>query len=433
MDLEKYRRLFVDEATDHLGDMMRALTSLESGEGGSAEAIDTLFRMAHSIKGMGASLDYESVALLAHRLEDWMEALRDGERPGDAALALMGEAIRALEGMVGAVDLEATPEAAAPSLLARLAEPPSLEGSAASPEPEPKPEPSTAGTPPPLPRSVRVRIEAVDRFLASVGELMQRQARLEELHRASPLWDQHAEFGEQLDGMEHAVRELRRRALDIRTTPVRRVMERLPRVASELARELGKRVRVELRGEEVEVDRAILDHLDDPLLHLVRNAIDHGVETPDERERAGKDPVATLVLSASSAAGRLRVRLEEDGRGIDVEGVRRRAVERGLLLEMVAEDLPPERICELIFEPGLSTRDSVTEVSGRGVGMDAVKRTIEGLGGSVSLENRVGLGTAIELELPTMAALQRVLVLEVGSERVARDAHSHARAAKLGL
>ena len=415
MDLEKYRRLFVDEATDHLGAMAGALTCLEGGEAGSAEAIDTLFRMAHSIKGMAASLDYESVAILAHRLEDWMEPLRGGDSPGDAALELMGEAIRALEEMVGAVDREATAAPADGGLLARLADPPRRERAV----PAPAAEPGTAGTPPPLPRSVRVRTEAVDRFLASVGELMQRQARLEELHRAAPLWDQHGEFGEQLDGMEHAVRELRRRALDIRTTPVRRVLERLPRVASELARELGKRVRVELRGEEVEVDRAILDHLDDPLLHLVRNAIDHGIETPAQRERAGKDPVGSLLVSASSAAGRLRVRLEEDGRGIDVESVRRRAVERGLLLEMVAEDLPPERICELIFEPGLSTREAVTEVSGRGVGMDVVKRTIEGLGGSVSLENRVGEGTAIELELPTMAALQRVIVLEVGSERVA--------------
>ena len=247
---------------------------------------------------------------------------------------------------------------------------------------------------------------------------MQRQARLEALDRDAPVREMHREFREELAGMEKVVRELRRRALDIRTTSVRRVLQRLPRTASDLARALGKRVTVELVGEEVEVDRAILDHLDEPLLHLVRNAVDHGIEPPAERTSKGKDPVGTIRLSAAQTGGRLHVKLEEDGRGIDLEAVRRRAVERGLLAEMVAEDLSPERICELVFEPGISTRDEVTEVSGRGVGMDAVKRTIENLGGSVSLTNRPGAGTVAEIELPTMVALQRVLVLEVGTERV---------------
>ena len=357
MDLEKYRRLFVDDSTDHLGEMARALATLEGGGSSSREAIDTLFRMAHSIKGMAASLDYASAATLAHRLEDWMEPLRGGAALDPAGLPLIGEAIAALEEMVAAIDEGQQPPDATAELLRRLSEPPTPEPSA--PSRLAQRDSTREVHAPPLPRSVRVRTEAVDRFLSAVGELMQRQARLEELHRDSPLWEGHGEFGEQLEGMENVVRELRRRALDIRTTPVRRVLDRMPRVAAELARELGKRVRVELRGEEVEVDRAILDHLDDPLLHLVRNAVDHGIESPEERERAGKSPFGTIVLSAARVAGRLRVRLEEDGRGIDIEGVRRCAVERGLLLEMVAEDLPPERISELIFEAGISTRDIV--------------------------------------------------------------------------
>jgi len=265
----------------------------------------------------------------------------------------------------------------------------------------------------------RVRTDIVDRFLASVGELMQRQSRLEALYRATPLGEQNRDFGEELASMEHVVRDLRRRALDIRTTPLRRVLERLPRLASELARDLGKRVRVELIGEEVEVDRAILDHLDEPLLHIVRNAVDHGIEMPEDRTRAAKDPVGTIRITARRTGGRLKLSIEEDGAGIDVETVRKRAIERGLLVEMVAEDLPPERICELIFEPGISTRSEVTAVSGRGVGMDAVKRTLEGLGGSITVHDRPGQGTAFEIDLPVMAALQRVLVLDVRSARVA--------------
>ena len=267
-----------------------------------------------------------------------------------------------------------------------------------------------------------MRTEAIDRFLASVGELMQRQARLEELHRSSPIWERSGEFREELDGMERVVRELRRRALDIRTTPVRRLLERLPRVAAELAHVLEKRVEVQLVGDEVEVDRAVLDHLDDPLLHLVRNAVDHGIESPEVRERAGKDPIGRIALSAARVRGRLHLRLQDDGAGIDVEGVRRRAVERGMLPEAVAEDLSTQRLAEFLFEPGMSTKDEVSEISGRGVGLDAVKQKIEALGGTLSVSSEPGQGTCFEIDLPSMVALQRVLVLELGGERVALPA-----------
>jgi len=263
-----------------------------------------------------------------------------------------------------------------------------------------------------------VRTEALDRFLASVGDLLQRQARIETLQRALPYWDGKPEFDEELEAMQRTVRDLRRRALDIRTTPVRRVLERLPRVASELARTLGKSVRVDLIGEEVEVDRAVLDHLDEPLLHLVRNALDHGIESPQERVAKGKSSVGRLTIRAAGGGGRLTLRIEDDGRGIDIEKVRRCAVERGMS-QAVAEDLPVERLGELLFEPGMSTRDSVSEVSGRGVGLDAVKRTVESLGGSVTLVIGPEGGMAFELDLPSMVALQRILILSVGGHRVA--------------
>lgn len=264
----------------------------------------------------------------------------------------------------------------------------------------------------------------MDRFLAAVGELLQRHARLEAIHRASPFWEHKRELGDELAGMSRVVRELRERALDIRTTPVRRVLERFPRVASELAHTLGKRIRVELSGEEVELDRAVIDYLDDPLLHLVRNAIDHGIESPEERTRAGKAETGLIRLSAFQAGGRVRVRVEDDGRGVDVEAVRRRAIEQGRFVEALAEDLPPERILEFVFEPGLTTRSEVTEVSGRGVGLDAVKSSIESLGGSIRVEPGPSGGTAFEIDLPSMVALQRVVVVGTAGERVALPATS---------
>lgn len=242
---------------------------------------------------------------------------------------------------------------------------------------------------------------------------MQRQSRLETLAGGVPPWPALRAFQEELAEMQRAMSELRRRALDIRTTPARRVLERLPRVASELARSLGKRVCVEIHGEEVEVDRAVLDHLDEPLLHLVRNAVDHGIEPPALREQRGKPAVGSIEVHARTEAGRLRLLVADDGRGLDVEAVRRAAVRRGLLPEAVAEDLPLARAAELLFEPGMSTADRVSEVSGRGVGLDAVKRTLESLGGSVSLECTPGQGTRFEIDLPSMVALQRVLIVQV--------------------
>lgn len=248
---------------------------------------------------------------------------------------------------------------------------------------------------------------------------MQHQDRLVALHRKAPIWSGQSDFGEELDAMERVVRDLRRRALDVRTTAVRRVLERIPRVAAELARSLEKRVEVTISGDEVEVDRAVLDHIDDALLHLVRNAVDHGIESPAEREQAGKDPIGSICLEATQAAGRLQLRLIDDGAGIDVERVRARAVESGMLPEAVAEDLPAERVIEYLFEPGLSTKDEVSEVSGRGVGMDAVKRQLESLGGQISVTSIPGAGTTMEIDLPSMVALQRVLIAEVQGGRVA--------------
>jgi two-component system chemotaxis sensor kinase CheA len=417
MDLSKYRALFVEEAGEHLAEMGRSVVALEKAESASEalDAVDSLFRMAHSIKGMAASLDYASVSTLAHRLEDWLEPVRGGARIPPASFDLLYEALRALEQMVEAIATTGVSPPSRDDLVLAFSRRPSPAAPALA---EPRRAAPVASAPA-LPASVRVRAEAVDRFLAVVGDLLQRQARLGALRREVPFWRDHSEFGEELDRMGDAVRELRRRALDVRTTAVRRVLERLPRIASELARALGKRVRVKLEGEEVEVDRAVLDHLDDPLLHLVRNAVDHGLESPADRERMGKDPTGTIRISVRRMGGRVRVRLEEDGRGIDVEAVRRRAIERGVLVAEVAEDLPRERVCELVFEPGISTAAEVTAVSGRGVGLDAVKRTIEGLGGSIAVQSRPGELTAFELDLPSMVALQRVLVAEVAGERVA--------------
>jgi two-component system chemotaxis sensor kinase CheA len=222
-----------------------------------------------------------------------------------------------------------------------------------------------------------------------------------------------------LDRMDRVVGELQRRALELRTTPLARIVEPLPRMARELAQRMGKRVEVELVGAELELDRSILDRLSDPLVHLLRNAVDHGIEPPARRAEAGKEPTGHIRIEARRSRDAIRIGVQDDGAGIDLEAVRARAVEAGLLLADLAEDLPPEQVAGFIFHSGLSTATSVSEVSGRGVGMDAVRATIESLGGHVEIHTERGRGTETSLVVPITAAVQRVLLVAVAGEIVA--------------
>jgi two-component system chemotaxis sensor kinase CheA len=264
---------------------------------------------------------------------------------------------------------------------------------------------------------VRVRTETLDRLLSSVGEVILVSSQL----RGKAVGDGQAsaEFESGLDRMERMVGDLQRRALRLRTAPLLRVVDALPRTAREVASGLGKQVEVELRGAELELDRAILDRLADPLVHLVRNAVDHGIEAPERRREAGKPPAGRLVIDARRERDHVRISVADDGRGIDLDSVRRRAIEAGILHADLAADMAPADVAALVFRPGVSTAANVSEVSGRGVGMDAVKSTIEGLGGRVELESRAGLGTTTTLLVPITAALQRVLLVELGREQVA--------------
>ena len=228
-----------------------------------------------------------------------------------------------------------------------------------------------------------------------------------------------AELSAGFDAVERRVTELQQRVLDLRTTPLLRVMETLPRTARQLAEQLGKRVEVAQEGTELDLDRSILDRLNEPLLHIVRNAVDHGIESPEARVAAGKDEVGHIHIVARREKDSIAIEIEDDGAGIDLESVRRRAIEAGLLHPGLAEDLPPREIAALIFRPGISTADRVSAVSGRGVGMDAVKAAIESLGGLVELHTEHGVGTTTRVVVPIAAAIQRVLLCAVSGERVA--------------
>ena len=288
-----------------------------------------------------------------------------------------------------------------------------------------EPAPLPASPPPRRPegpvepaRTVRVRAEILDEFLDVSGELLLATARLRELGRAMPEAGRRA-HEEGVDRLQAIAKDLHGRVMSARMTPLTGLSDRLPRAARDLARRTGKQVEVVVSGSEIEVDRALLDEISDPILHLLRNAVDHGIETAVERIAAGKRPTGRIEVSARRERDRVILEVSDDGRGMDPDSLRRSAVARGAIGAEEAAALPDPEALLLACLPGVSTAGQVTDVSGRGVGMDAVKRSVESLSGTLAIESHRSAGTRFTLRLPLTVAMQPVLLVRVGQEVVA--------------
>ncbi|WP_312910409.1 ATP-binding protein [Natronosalvus caseinilyticus] len=262
-------------------------------------------------------------------------------------------------------------------------------------------------------QSIRVDVDQVDTLLNLVEGLVTARVRLRHTIEQD---DDPKTLRRELDDLDDITAELQDTVMDVRLVPLETVANRLPRTVRDIARDQEKTVAFETEGESVELDRSILDRIGDPLIHLVRNAVDHGIEAPSVREEAGKPREGTVRLTAERARDRVQIRIHDDGRGLDAEELREAAVESNVLTAEEAADLDDEAVYDLVFHPGLSTATEVTDVSGRGVGMDVVKRTIEDLDGTVSVDSEPGEGTTITMELPVTVAIADVLFFEIGGE-----------------
>jgi two-component system, chemotaxis family, sensor kinase CheA len=218
------------------------------------------------------------------------------------------------------------------------------------------------------------------------------------------------------DAIERLVTELHGTILQLRMVPVAQLFRSFPRLVRDIARQLDKNVTLVTRGETTEADKTIVDRLFEPVLHLVRNALDHGVENPGQRRAAGKSETATISITALRVADRLMVEVSDDGRGIDPQLVRRKAFENRILPADELAELPDERVVDLVFSAGFSTASAVSDLSGRGIGMDVVRAAIEQIGGRVSLESKVGVGTKVRLDLPMTIAMSRIMVVETAGQ-----------------
>jgi two-component system, chemotaxis family, sensor kinase CheA len=263
-------------------------------------------------------------------------------------------------------------------------------------------------------RHIRVDLRRLDGLMDLIGELVTVRGRLNELaaERRDPAIDDVAIQVSRLSG------ELQAGIIQARMTPVWQVFDRFPRLVRDLARELGKQVAFRVEGKEIELDRAILDELGDPLLHLLRNAVDHGIESPAERRRRGKKPEGEIVLTAVRERASVAISVRDDGRGIDRAKILERSRREGLV-DPHAETLSDDQLLRVLARPGFSTAEAVTSVSGRGVGIDVASTRIRALGGSLDIRTETGTGTSFVLHLPVTLAIVRALIAGVGQERYA--------------
>jgi two-component system chemotaxis sensor kinase CheA len=437
--------IYLEDARQHLEALDHCLLTLER-EGTDEETVAAVLGPLHTLKGNSGMLGLSGIKDYVHRLEDVFAHVRDGslvlqpqvfDRLFAGATALRDsiehagrEGTEARDLMTERADLErliasgaavpAPPGPRAAGLLVPPRETPALAAPGAT-EPGPQPVERRDARYTAKSSVVRVEFAQLDHLLNLVGELIIHRTKLQEMAKTlSEETSQRAAARELLAAVHQVAgvsQQLQETVMDVRMLPIRHVFERFPRLVRDLARETGKEIELILEGESTRIDKAIIDEIGEPLVHLVRNSVDHGIEPPAERVANGKTPTGTILLSATQESNHVVITIMDDGAGIDAATVRNKAVERGLL--KADEGLSDRDVVQLIFSQGFSTRESITEVSGRGVGLDVVLKSIERLNGLVEVETVPGVGTKFIIQLPLTLAIISALLVEVSGRTYA--------------
>jgi len=424
MDMSQYRDLFVSEAREHLSAFNSLIVRLED-LAGDQRLIDELFRHAHSLKGMAATMGYEPIARLSHVMEDQLSHVRDGETPFTSSLAdLLFEGADALSGMVSQVESDSATITESCVLIEKLAafDPSSVINS--SPVLPGESKQVLTDSPPPAThnfrqsdslKSIRIKTETLDHLVNIAGELFTNRYRLAECARCSGLSD----FDQPLNQLAALLRDLRDVVFKARMVPFAFIAERFPRLVRDLARKQGKEVTFHIEGTNIELDRGVLEEIAEPLIHILRNAVDHGMATPDERVAAGKPYSGEISLTVIRDKDHVDIVVEDDGCGMDSERLKAKALEKGIIAQEQADSMTQQELLMLICSPGFSTAETVSDISGRGVGMDAVQNAVHSLGGALSIHSEAGSGSRIVLRLPITVSIIHVLLVQSGELEVA--------------
>ncbi|HWO01397.1 MAG TPA: chemotaxis protein CheA [Blastocatellia bacterium] len=430
-ELDQLLAVFREQSVRILDEMADDLLALEAG-GADPEVMTRLRRAAHTIKGDSACVGFDGVTEVAHKIEDVFDAVLNGEvRLERRVVDLVLLSLDALRAVVGGEEVTDLAEHTVASLLTGLGKISFESGVSVVQKGEmlKHPEPigsNTQSKSEEVEHGARrrrefVRIEApkLDALLNLAGEMVIARS---VLNQAAPEIERALEKHEMAGGFNGAhaqmgklIAELQKSVLKMRMVTIDNVFKRFARPMRELASARGKQVELEFRGGETELDRALVDLLYEPLLHLLRNAVDHGVEVTAERIAGNKPRVGKIALCAYHEGNQVVVEVSDDGRGLDPARLRRRAVELGAISKVEAEQMDDEEALELIFREGFSTSKQITRLSGRGIGASAVKSAIEQLRGTVSLRSQPGLGTTFVLRMPLTLAIIRALLFKAGA------------------
>ncbi len=264
-------------------------------------------------------------------------------------------------------------------------------------------------------QSVRVDIEKLDTLMNLMGELVINKVRLEQIGQTHRL----SELTETLEQMDRVTTDLQNIVMKVRMVPVSQVFNRFPRMVRDVTKELNKEINLTIEGEETELDRTVIDEIGDPIMHLLRNSLDHGIEMPDEREAKGKPRIGEVGLIARHEGNNVVIMVTDDGKGIDADVIRRKAVEKGLYSQEEVDSMDDADAVRIVFLPGFSTAEKISDISGRGVGMDVVRSKIESLSGQVDVETHVGEGSVFKIKLPLTLAIIQAMLVQVQSEMYA--------------
>jgi two-component system chemotaxis sensor kinase CheA len=403
-DNELLLSTFIAEGKEILAEMEQALLALEA-QPDDEETVRAVFRCAHTLKGSAACVGLDGIAAVVHRVEDYLDRLREGETEITATV---------ISGLLTFVDSMGESLAAAaegrdfvPKAALDIAD--ALKATSSSPMPAAAP--ASAAIEEGKTRTVSIRVDTarLDRALDLTGEISIARGRLRQrIDQARPL----DEISEACGDVERLSGELQELVMKLRMVPVGPFFRQYWRTVRDVATAHQKRARLVLEGEDAEVDLAVIEHLRNPLTHLIRNAVDHGIETPAERGRLGKPEEGRVTLGAYRDAGTIVIRVGDDGGGLDRNRIAAAVRARGLAAE--PEKLADNDLYRFIFVPGFSTAEQVTDISGRGVGMEIVRRNVEELHGSVSVES--GRGTTVTLRLPLTVAIIDGFVVTCGRE-----------------
>ncbi|GAB3824734.1 chemotaxis protein CheA [Hymenobacter jeollabukensis] len=404
---QEYRELFMAEALEAYDAMSQHMSVLEKRPGDEG-ALNEVFRLLHNLKANARAMGHDAIGEVAHRMETIFGQIRSKERPfAGSMVPVLFSGIDVLGGMIRAVgaNQELTENLPLIENLDRVIEgeePVLLDDDESGSE-----EDATRKLE--LSDLVYIPIKKLDHLLNLVGELIIDRDRVLTLAQEigdTTLQTVTAHLSRLADDLQYSV-------MDARLVGVGTLFNKFPRVVRDVATAEQKQVELTISGQDIQIDRNILQIITDSLLHLVRNAIGHGLETPEERVKAGKPEIGQLVLSAQTDRDNVLIRISDDGRGVDVERVRRKAVDRGLLTREAAARLNETEVHNLLFEAGFSTAEQVTEISGRGVGLDVVKLAIDSLGGQLRVDSKLGQGTTFTLVLPTSIAVKGALLFEL--------------------